>query len=285
MSRFLQELAALAKEQQLSLFHLAELTGDGETAIWELGAANPCVNAYSIAKVFTMTAVGLLFDRGRLDPAEKLTDILQADCPDGLDPRWRSATVDMALTHRLGLPPECLDIDNFDANTYGRDYLQYVWRTRPAADAAQTYRYTDAAFYLLSRVAEARAGEPLDTFLWRELLYPLAFREAAFSRCPLGHVVGATGLYTRAADIVKLGALYRDGGVWNGRRLLSEEWVNLALARRYELAPVGHGRAFGKAGMCGQMLLIVPETGRVVCWQGYEPRSCDSLIRFAAEYR
>lgn len=283
MSRFLQELAALAREQGLFLFHLAELDG-GAAASLEIGTVNPCVNAYSIAKVFTMTAAGLLWERGLLGLEEKLTDILGNACPDEMDPRWRSVTVEMALTHRLGLPAGCLDIDVGDARAFGRDYLHSLMTVPLETEPGGASCYTDAAFYLLSRVVEKRAGRPLDNFLWRELLYPLEFREAAFSRCPLGHAIGATGLYARASDIVKLGALYRDGGIWKGKRLLSAAWVETALARRFELAPVGIGSAFGKAGLCGQMLLVIPETGRAVCWQGYESRSCDCLIRFAAEY-
>lgn len=284
MSRLLQGLAALAQEQGLSLFHLAELDGEAAAAL-EIAAINPCVNAYSIAKVFTMTAVGLLCDRGLLGLEEKPVDILRGACPNGMDPRWRSITVEMAMTHRLGLPAGCLDIDAADARSFGQDYLHYLMKVPLEANPGDVFRYTDAAFYLLSRVVEQRAGRHLDDFLWREILYPLGFREAAFSRCPLGHAVGATGLYARASDIVKLGALYRDGGIWKGKRLLSINWVEMALARRFELTPVGIGSAFGKAGMCGQMLLVIPETGRVVCWQGYESRSCDRLIQFAAEYR
>lgn len=136
-----------------------------------------------------MTAVGLLCDRRAAGLEEKPVDILRAPVPTGWIPRWRSITVEMAMTHRLDAAG-CLDIDAADARSFGQDYLHYLMKVPLEANPGDVFRYTDAAFYLLSRVVEQRAGRHLDDFLWREILYPLGFREAAFSRCPLGHAVG-----------------------------------------------------------------------------------------------
>ena len=97
--------------------------------------------------------------------------------------------------------------------------------------------------------------------------------------------MGATGLYIRIEDMLKLGRLYLDGGMWNGKRILSQQWVNAVRERGYELKRKDHGEAFGKGGMRGQMLLIIPETGRVAAWQGYITGWTFDPVRFAAEYR
>jgi CubicO group peptidase (beta-lactamase class C family) len=84
----------------------------------------------------------------------------------------------------------------------------------------------------------------------------------------MGHVLGATGLYIRTDDMVKLGAVYMNGGKWKGQSIVSEQWVKTALERRYELKPTGFGSSYGKGGMLGQMLLIVPDKRLVVGWHG-----------------
>ena len=84
----------------------------------------------------------------------------------------------------------------------------------------------------------------------------------------MGHAMGATGLYIRVEELLKLGAIYLDGGLYKETRILSQEWVNTVLTRGYELKPKCGGTAYGKGGMRGQMLMVVPDIGRVVAWMG-----------------
>ena len=243
---------------------------DGKVEELNLIKTNPCQNVYSVAKAYVVTAVGILVDRGLLSTDEIVTDILADELPPECQPVWYSTTVDMLLLHKVALPLGFLDIDCSDSRFFGEDYLAYTL-TYPTPDGYSLKRstYTDAAFYILSRIVEKRSGLPLDDLLWRELLFPTGCREAAFSRCPKGHPIGATGLYIRAGEVAKLGSIYLNGGVYGERRILSEEWVSTVLSRGYELKPKCGTRAYGKGGMRGQMLLVLPEQGRVLAWQGY----------------
>ncbi|PWM39056.1 MAG: hypothetical protein DBX52_05580 [Clostridiales bacterium] len=285
MHIFLEQLAKEAEKQNRCLFRIAEMK-DGALETLELRPAPACQDCYSIAKVFTMTAIGLLWDRGILDPGERICEILAGDCPPGMDPRWREVTVDMALRHQCGLPAGFLDIDAQDPYSFGgRDFLRYLLETPPVYPPGARSLYGDGAYYLLSRVVSKKAGRPLDDFLWETLFWPLQVREAAWSRCPLGYPMGATGLFIRTEDLAKLGAVYLQGGLYGGKRILSARWIALALARGYELSPAGPGGALGKAGMFGQMLLILPAQNRAVAWQGYDQKGGGALAEWAAGFR
>lgn len=115
----------------------------------------------------------------------------------------------------------------------------------------------------------ALSGEKLDDFLRPRLLMPLHVREAAFSKCPMGYPIGATGMYVRTEDMAKLGEVYQNGGTFEGKHLLSKEWVELVFEREYELAKMENG-GHCKGGMNGQMLYLSPH-GRVIAWQSYDP--------------
>ncbi len=286
MSRFLDDCAAYLREHDLSIIRLSEISGDGDAETLEYMPGNPCQNAYSVAKTFAMTAVGLLWDRGQIDPGETVCSILSdeiAPYRDEIDPRWFSSTVDMALTHRLGLPGGFLDIDCNPSSLFGRDFLRYTL-TYPLDYAPGTgSKYSDGAYYLISRVVGRKAGVPLDTYLWRELFYPLGFQEAAWSRCPAGHAMGATGLYLHASDMVKLAALYQNGGLWKGMRILSEAWVRLALERRYAWNWDEAHRMCSKGGMRGQMLLFLPEARRSAAIQSFNGDAA-AVASFARDY-
>ena len=97
----------------------------------------------------------------------------------------------------------------------------------------------------MSRVA----GENMDALLYDAVLGPLGVREVAWSRCPHGFPIGATGLYIRADGMVKLRWLY-----------------------------LNRGGLIGKGGMYGQGLYF-SERGRfAVAWHVFEKGACMSAL-------
>lgn len=269
MSKFLDRFQNEIKySERANVFFISEYE-NGKVSTKACKKANPCQNIYSVAKVYMVTAVGFLYDKGLLSLDERLTDILRDELPDSYQKVWDEITLDMLLTHRVPLSEGFLDIDCLDANEFGEDYLSYVLKS-PLRDnySLEVSTYTDAAFYLVSRIVEKRAGMCTDAFLWKNLLYPTRCREAAFSKCPKGHVMGATGIYIRTDDLVKLGAIYANGGMFEDKRILSEDFVNTVLCRHYELACLVDGVAYGKGGMRGQMLMVLPKAKKAVAWTG-----------------
>ena len=113
--------------------------------------------------------------------------------------------------------------------------------------------------------------------LMRDIFLPTGCREAAWSKCPQGYAMGATGLYTRSIDIARLGQIYAHGGMWGDQRILSAEWVKLAMERSYSLNLRANG-AYTKGGMRGQMFYFNPETGRSVGWLAFEREKRSDLI-------
>jgi CubicO group peptidase (beta-lactamase class C family) len=283
MSKFIEDFKREAESREgANVFFVAEYH-KGQINEAAFVKTNPCQDVYSVAKTYIVSAVGLLWDRGLLSLDETLSDILRDEMPPEADAVWSKTTVDMLLLHRVGLPPNFLDIDCFDANLFGEDYLSYIVTAPIRADFdMRSSTYTDAAFYLLSRIVEKRAGMGADDFLWKHLFFPTGCREAAWSHCPRGHVIGATGLYIRAQDLVKHGLIYMNGGTYGGERILSREWVDTVLTRGYEFKSKNGGLAYGKGGMRGQMLLVVPAAERVVAWLGCGD---NSFSDFVIEYR
>ena len=253
----------------LNLYDAAFCTEEGIFAR-RFQPCNACNDSYSVAKVFVMTAIGILCDQGKLAVQNRIADLFAGKIPREAEERWRGVTVEHALMHTIGFDEGFLDIDVEDVCAYPTDdYLSMVFahplRHRPGEHS----QYTDAAFYLLSRVVSCVAGKNVDALLYDAVLGPLGFREAAWSRCPHGFPIGATGLYIRADDMVKLGWLYLNRGVWNGKRLLSETWCSKALEREYELHPATGGLV-GKYGGHGQGLYFSEEGRFAVAWHAYE---------------
>ena len=283
MSKLLQDVMRFVDTEPYEIIRISEIQNDGEIETLDRQPTNFCQNIYSGAKAFAMTAIGILYDQGAVKPEDKICDLFADQLPAGMDERWALATVDMALTHRLGLPGGFLDIDCAPISSFGADFLKYMFTYPLAYTPGEESRYADGSTYLLSRIVSKITGEKLDDFLWRELLWKMAFQEMAWSHCPMGYPIGATGLYVNSRDVVKLPWLYLKNGVYRGLRLLSEEWVNMTLEREYTFEWDVTGRWFFKGGMYGQKMMGLPYQDRAVAFQAYGANS-DRVARFIAAY-
>ena len=278
MSKLLTEMVDFAKQSLGCVYNISEIHNSKQETV-TITPANPCQNCYSVAKAFTVTAIGLAVDDGVLSTDERIIDIFADELPENMDPRWENMTVHHVLKHSAGFSGGFMDIDCVDANTFGDDYLGYLFKTPLTYCPGEGYAYSDAAFYLLSRVVTKKTGRLMDEYMWERVFYPLAFREMAWSKCPKGYPMGATGLYIYTEDMAKLGEVYVNGGLYNGKRILSEAWVNIVKSREYEFRKISDGKCYGKGGMRGQMLLFFPETKRVVAWHSYEGPDLTSWIK------
>ncbi len=262
----LNKIQAFITERDVNLFSYAAINEEG---IFEIKTkrGNPCNNSYSCTKSFAATAIGLLWDENKIGLDEPVTEVLKGEYDGFKDPKWEKVLVRHALSHTMGIDKGYLDIDVEDIFTYGTDdFLTYAFSVDLPHEPGAHYQYSDAAFYIVSRLVSRRAGEKMDEYLMRKLLYPMKVQEAAFSRCPKNHPMGATGLYIRSRDMAKLGWLYANGGMFKGKRLLSEEWIKADQEYGFAFQKTAVDGVLGKGGMCGQFLMYSPEKHYACAW-------------------
>lgn len=255
------------RRREVNLYDFALMTDEGIEEITS-GSCNACNNSYSVTKAFIATAAGILWERGRLDLDRPVTEFFPGYVP--TDEKWNCVTLRHALTHTMGIAKGYLDIDVEDIYSYGtEDFLEVVFREPLKYEPGTHYQYSDAAYYLAARIVEEAAGEKADDFLMREALLPMKVQEAAFSRCPKNHPVGATGLYIRSRDMVKLGWLYVNGGRYEGKRLICDKWIEEEARDGLAFRSCGRGDARGKGGMYGQMLMFSKEKKFAAAWHSF----------------
>ena len=255
---------------KLNVYFVSEGDKDYNIKTETIVPANPTCNCYSVAKAFTVTAIGMLYDKGLVTPDSLLTDILSNYIPNEIDPKWYKVTLHHLMKHKVGFGCGMLDIDCEDASLYSTsDYLQLVLKTNLKYEPGTVYQYTDASYYLLSRVVYELTKKDLSDLLRPVLMELMRFKEYSWSVCPYGYSMGATGLYLRTEDMVKLGILYLNKGMWKDTRVLSEEWVNTVISNQYEFTALGNGW-YGKGGMRGQLLMFNIDKGKAIACHSYE---------------
>lgn len=246
---------------------------------------------YSLSKSFCSTAIGFLVDEGKLSPEDRIIDLF----PDKLPPVVSDNLAAMSLKHVLSM------------NTgHGGCVMYHMVRSDDAAKAflAQEvpyvpgthFAYNTGATCLLSCLVERISGMHLLDFLTWKLFLPLGITDMRWNRVPDGNNEGGCGIHVSSDDIAKLGLLYLHEGMWNGKRLLSADWVKAATApvsdNSCNGSPdwcAGYGfqfwvnarEGFRGDGACGQLCVVLPERDMVIAVQtmlGDMQREMDALM-------
>jgi CubicO group peptidase (beta-lactamase class C family) len=121
----------------------------------------------------------------------------------------------------------------------------------------------------------------------KALLDRIGMRNTLVSRDRFGDFIFSSQMYTNARDLARFGLLYQQGGVWEGERLISEEWIEFertpapATAQRgnmygaqFWLVPDDRNdvpkTAYATAGNRGQYVVIVPSHEMVIVRRGLD---------------
>lgn len=275
-----EQIAQKAGELGVNMFSVCTMEG-GCFRTRHLREAHTRNNVYSVSKSITSLVIGVLAGRGILDPfGDDITnDLGTMAVPEG----WEDVKMVHLLTHTTGFGESFLDIDNEDASTWAdADYMRIVLRQPLVHRPGEKMVYSDANYYILSRIVAQRTGQTLQELAREWVWNPLGIAGAAWATCPLGYAMGATGLFLSVEDMAKIGTMLLHNGKAAGREIVPSWWIREMVKRRASQDPAGRDgyglgfwtrtdtAAYMANGMLGQLIYISPEKGRVVAWQ-----SCD----------
>ena len=212
-------------EHGFVLLRHGELVAEGSWAPFD--TLNEPHALYSHSKSFTSTAVGLLVDAGKLDLDERVIDILPDKAPANPSENLKQLRVRDLLTMNVGAKHTDAERDD----KFGDWEKAFLGNTIDLKPGTQ-FRYDSGATYTLAAIVERRSGERLMDFLKPRLFQPLGIATAWSTTSPSGTACGGWGMNMTTRELAKFGQLYLQKGLWNGRRLLSEEWIQLATARQ-----------------------------------------------------
>jgi hypothetical protein len=113
----INHLVKKIEQKQFRIYSLAIMDSEGIQES-RIHPADLATNSYSVAKAFTMTAIGMLWDQGGIRVEDKVYEILKEEFPEEFDLRWKEVTVEHLLTHKVGFGRGFLDIDVEDISEY-----------------------------------------------------------------------------------------------------------------------------------------------------------------------
>jgi len=239
----------------------------------------------SVSKTVTSAIIGIAMTRGDFK-APLSTPVLHyfdESKVKNVDARKRRMTLRDLLTMTSGLDwNEDLPYDDpanpSDLMEAADDWVQFVI-DRPMKDEPGTvFAYSSGATELLAYIFKRETGADIERYAHTHLFEPLGIHQYFWKRTPLGVVDTEGGLYLRAEDLAKIGLLYLNDGRWNGRRLMTSDWIKESLTPRidadegfkygYQWWLLPHGEparlAWAARGMGGQRLIVFPEEQLIV---------------------
>lgn len=87
-------------------------------------------------------------------------------------------------------------------------------------------RYNSGETPVLGALIARATGQSVSDYMHAKLVEPLGFESPGFWITDMrGVEMSYAGLNLTARDFAKLGELYRNHGVWQDRRIVSEDWV------------------------------------------------------------
>ncbi|ROQ07608.1 MULTISPECIES: serine hydrolase [unclassified Curtobacterium] len=246
---------------------------------WQPYAADRVHLLYSLSKSFTAAAVGIAVREGLIDlDATALSYFPELD-DEITDERSRRIRVRhllaMASGHREDAIDRARELDRMDVV---RGFLLLP----PDEEPGSLFTYNQPCTYTLAAIVRRVSGGSLVDYLRPRLLDPLGIDDLAWRRDESGGELGFSGCYTTTSAVAALGQLYLQRGVWEGERILDEDWVAAATRKQIDNLDEenpdwsqGYGFQFWMArhgfrgdGAYGQFCVVLPEQDVVLAITG-----------------
>ena len=234
---------------------------------------------YSHSKSFTSSAIGLLADRGKIDLDERIVDIFSNEVPAKVSENLAQLRVRDLLTMNVGKKDHLLR----DGGDWVKEFLSKDFFRKPGTG----FKYDSDATYMLAAIVEKKSGMKMMDYLQKNMFDQIGIAKAWTTCSPQGIPCGGWGMNMTTRELARFGQLYLNRGDWDGKRVLSSDWVSLATTRQtwsgwqnvgvkalgegtdweqgygFQFWRCRHG-AYRADGAGGQYTVVIPEKDMVV---------------------
>jgi CubicO group peptidase (beta-lactamase class C family) len=206
----------------------------GELVTWDRDMEHA---VQSVTKSATSACIGIAIDKGFIGSVhQSIFDYLpehQHLNTDGKD----KITIEHLLTMTSGLEwmewnAPYSSRDNpiieiwFQEAEQNKDPFTFILEGSLVDEPGTSFRYYGGNQIVLGGVIENATKMNIDEFSGKYLFSPLGIDSFDWwSRFESGVIEAAGGLKITPRDMVKIGVTYLNNGVWNGKQIISEQWV------------------------------------------------------------
>ena len=282
---------------ELAAVRAVVVSVNGDTVIehYRDSDASEYAHVWSVTKSVMSILIGIALDEGHLTSLDQtLAELLPRYRPEMTD-QVAAITLRQLLTHTSGLPGGGAG----DGLAWSADdTVELIIVYGLVNDPGVAYGYSNSGAHLVGAVLTQATGRTVLDYARERLFDPLGIStRPAFEGFDAGEPgskfddngfawgadrrgihTGCCLLKLTAPDMIKIGELYLNDGKWNGRRIVSADWVrestkpqvtpeqrpDSAYGYFWWLDEVRGHQTYRASGAYGQAIAVVPDMGLVV---------------------
>ena len=227
--------------------------------------------AFSLSKTLTGLAIGMLADDGKLTLDTPVLSFFPELSAKRVGAKFKALTVRHLLSMSVSLPFN--EIGVVISERYTEDFFESTMKGKPG----DGFAYNSMCSYILAVIVTRVSGKSLSEFLDERLFAPMGIRNYFWEKSQEGVEKGGWGLYLSVKSMAKLGQLFLNHGIWQGKRLISREWLSEMTSRHTSVPDTVGAFDYGLHlwrhkkngsvvfnGMLGQNVWVYPEKELVV---------------------
>jgi CubicO group peptidase (beta-lactamase class C family) len=232
-------------------------------------------NIKSASKSIISLLTGIAVDKGQVSVDETLGDYFPDYFKANPNTIKESITIQNLLSMQSGL--ETTSFYNYGAWVISDDWVEFQLDQPLKEEPGGRMVYSTGTSHLLSVIITKATGMSTKDFAEKHLFRPLNIRIGGWDRDPKGYYMGGNNLAMKPADLLKIGQMMLNGGVYDGKQIVSKEWVKDSFKSytRSNFNPYNYGymwwnrnvagyKTFFAWGFGGQYIFILPELSSVV---------------------
>ncbi len=207
---------------------------------WKPFDRDTCHRMYSVTKSFVSVAIGLCAEDGLIGLDDYIVDYF----PDKIEIEISDYLKKQTIKDMLTMTTTGFGRSWFSEGAYDRTefYLNDKNKKRPSGTI---WEYDSAGSQVLCALVERVTGKRLFDFLNERIFKHLgAFENATILKTPNGDSWGDSALICTPRDLLTFARFVLNYGVYEGQRLINEDYLRIATSRVVDNSSNGHAQSF-----------------------------------------
>lgn len=193
---------------------------------------------FSATKTVTALALGALWDEGKVDLDVPVCKILGMENKVG-NAQNKKITLRHLLTMSTG------NMFNEIESATSLKWVKGFFDSGNKFKIGSKFEYNSLNTYMIGACVQKIAGKTLAEYVKEKIFDPMGLSDTYFEHSPEGITKSGWGLYILPEDMAKLGQMVLQKGKWDGKRILSKEWIDQMSHKQIEATKAGHRFDYG----------------------------------------